>query len=336
MEYSHRRENDCFSKRKAVIMGKTKSPGGFLNARDLVLGILSLSLILHAPVADAARKNVSSDSPLTEDMQLELYRASKYMKSRPDKAMPIIESALQSANDIPKCMAIAAYTEPYGHPLLEARRACINKALSLCTTRDDFLHVAIKARQYECFEATRTAVNSLVGSSKSVPELYDLASKAQEVALNDVAHLAMERAFKQIDNVEDALKFARQAKIMGMDDLVRNAVKALINDETETRGLCILLRNIEPFDLKDLNRSLLKRALDTAKSVQDFNDICDAAKRHGHEDVFKLAQFRGKKMVILNKYRQDSAAYQQKLEEFRKGQQQAQQQSAPAPNPSGF
>ncbi len=93
-------------------------------------------------------------------------------------------------------------------------------------------------------------LNNLVGTSNSVDELLDLAHKSQEVALNDVCHLAMEKAYQKADSVEDALRFAREAKTMGMDDLSRKAVKELIDDEKEPHELCLLLRSIEPLDFK--------------------------------------------------------------------------------------
>lgn len=274
-------------------------------------------------------------SPLTQETQIELERASRYMKNNPGKAMPAIMNALNSATDIPKCMAIAAYTEPYGHPMLEARRACITKALTYCQTREDFLHLAIKARQYECFEITRSAVNNLIGNSNSVDELLDLAHKAQEVALNDICHLAMEKAYNKADSVEDALKFAREAKVMGMEDLSRKATKELIDDEPDAHELCVLLRSIEPLDHKDLNRYLLKKAIDECRTISNYRDVYDCARRTGHNDIMKLAEFRGRKMQILEKYRANQAEYQQKVDAARaqQGQQQPQQSQG---LPTGF
>ncbi len=277
-------------------------------------------------------------SPLTDEAQIELERASRYMKSNPGKATPMILNALSSATDIPKCMAIAAYTEPYGHPMLEARRACISKALTFCQTREDFLHLAIKARKYECFEVTREAVNNLVGTSNTVDELLDLAHKSQEVALNDICHLAMEKAYQKADSVEDALRFAREAKTMGMDDLSRKAVKELIDDEKETHELCLLLRSIEPLDFKDLNRLLLKKAIDESRSVTDYREVYDGARRQGQPDIVKLAEFRGRKMQIMEKYRASQAEYKQKVDAYhqQQGAQQQQQQQQSQGLPTGF
>lgn len=278
-------------------------------------------------------------SPLTDEAQIELERASRYMKSNPGKATPMILNALSTATDIPKCMAIAAYTEPYGHPMLEARRACISKALSYCQTREDFLHLAIKARQYECFEVTRQAVNNLVGASNTVDELLDLAHKSQEVALNDISHLAMEKAYQKADSVEEALRFAREAKILGMEDLSRKAVKELIDDEKESHELCLLLRSIEPLEFKDLNRLLLKKAIDECRTVTDFRDVYDGARRQAQNDIMKLAEFRGRKMQILQKYQASQAEYQQKVDAYRQQQQGAQQQQQQQQSqglPTGF
>ncbi len=301
-----------------------------------ILTLAAMGGILIAQQAWAAHKPWPG-SPLTDDAQMELERASKYMKSQPGKATPMIMNALSSATDIPKCLAIAAYTEPYGHPMLEARRACIAKALTFCQTREDFLQLAIKARQYECFEVTRQAVNNLVGSSESCDELLDLAHKAQEVALNDVCHLAMEKAYNKADSVEEALKFAREAKVMGMEDLSRKATKELIDDEPATHDLCVLLRSIEPLGFQDLNRYLLKKAIDEARTITDMRDVYDASRRTGQNDIMKLAEFRGKKMQILEKYKASQADYQQKVDAY-KAQQGTQQQQTTQPQglPTGF
>ncbi len=302
------------------LKGSFSSP---LKWQPLVLAALSLLILSQS--AWAGHKPWPG-SPLTDEAQIELERASKYMKNNPGKAMPMIMNALNTATDIPKCLAIAAYTERYGHPMLEARRACISKALTFCQTREDFLQLAIKARQYECFEVTRQSVNNLVGSSDSVDDLLDLAHKAQEVALNDVSHLAMEKAYNKADSVEDALKFAREAKVLGMEDLCRKAVKELIDDEPVTHDLCVLLRSIEPLDIKDLNRYLLRKALDEARTITDMRDVYDGARRNAQADIMKLAEYKGRKMQILEKYKASRAEYQQKVDAYRAQQGQLQQQ----------
>lgn len=286
---------------------------------------LSIGILFWASPFVEARQSWP-DSPLSNESQIELEKASKYMKSRPEKATPMILNTLNSANDIPKCLAIAAYTEAYGHPMLEVRRACVTKALSLCQTRDDFLNVAIKARKYECFEVTRQSVNNLITSTKNLEELYDLARKTQEVALNDISHLAMEKAYREVDSVEDALKFAREAKSMGMEDLCRKTVKDLIDDESNAHELCMLLKSVEPLDIKDLNRYLLKKAIDCSRSTSDFHDVWEAARRHGYNDIFKLAEFRGRRAQIMDRNRATQADIQRRM-----GQQQQ-----PQGLPTGF
>src|SRR5437870_4142959 len=63
------------------------------------------------------------DSPLAPEVQVSLERAGHDIKSgKPQRAAPAIESALSAANDIPKCLAIASFTETYGYPLMEVRR----------------------------------------------------------------------------------------------------------------------------------------------------------------------------------------------------------------------
>ena len=310
------------------------------SSRSKYLRTLTLSLagagLLLSQAALAAHKPWPG-SPLTDEAQIELERAAKYMKRQPAKATPMIMNALGTANDIPKCLAIAAYTEAYGHPMLEVRRACLSKALTFCQTREDFIQLAVKARHYGCFEVTREAVNNLVGTSNSVDELLDLAHKAQEVALNDISHLAMEKAYNKADSVEEALKFSREAKVLGMDDLSRKAVKEMIDDEPVTHELCLLLRSIEPLDFKDLNRYLLKKAIDEARTINDMRDVYDGARRQGQNDIMKLAEFRGKKMQIMEKYKASRADYQQKVDAYKQQQQgAAQQQAQPQALPTGF
>ncbi len=196
--------------------------------------------------------------------------------------------------------------------------------------------MAIKARQYECYEVTRQAVNNLVGTSNSVDELLDLAHKSQEVALNDVCHLAMEKAYQKADSVEDALRFAREAKTMGMDDLSRKAVKELIDDEKETHELCLLLRSIEPLDFKDLNRLLLKKRLMKAEASLTFAKFTTAHVVRPETDIVKLAEFRGRRMQIMDKYRANQAEYKQKVDAYHQQQQGAQQQQQSQGLPTGF
>jgi hypothetical protein len=123
---------------------------------------------------------------------------------------------------------------------------------------------------------------------------------------------------------------------MGMDDLSRRAVKELIADEKEAHELCLLLRSIEPLDFKDLNRLLLKKAIDESRSVTDFREVYDGARRQGQADIVKLAEFRGRRLQIMDKYRANQAEYKQKADAYRQQQGAQQQQQQSQGLPTGF
>lgn len=299
--------------------------------------ISTAALILALNAVAAVAKKAIVDSPLDEQTQSALRRACKAGNAA--RANPAIAQALQSANDIPKCLAIASYTETAGASMIEARRQCMVKALSLCQSRQDYIQVALKSRQYQCYEVTRDAVNALIGSGTSIDDLYDLAKKTQEVALNDVAHLAMEKAYTLCKTVQEALAFARQAKLLSMDDLNRKACKDLIDDEPNAHELIVILHYIEPFHLKDLDRYCMKKALDRAVAEQDFLDIYNASQRRGESDIFQIALYRGRKARLMQQIKNEQDTAQQALDaQQAKAQQDLQTQGTanPAQQGAGF
>lgn len=285
----------------------------------LVSAVVALSVV----PTDTAARTPWVDSPLAPETQVQLEKAGRFMKSgKPQKASPIISSALSSANDIPKCLAIANFTLTYGYPLMEVRRQCMQKALSFCSTREDYLTVALKARQFELYEITRECINHLVQDAKTVADLYDLARKAQEVALNDVAHMAMDKAYTGIRSAPEAIKFAHDAKQMGMDDLVRKVVKDLVDDEENAMQLCGLLKGVETLGMEDQNRYCLKKALDKAQTIDELKCIYEGARRNRQNDIMQVALYRGKKLVLLQKIERDKAEYQRQMQEWQEGVQQ--------------
>jgi hypothetical protein len=302
--------------------------------RKRQLNFSMIAAILALNMVPALAKKEVVDSPLDPQVQSSLRRAVKSGDAK--RATPVILEALQGANDIPKCLAIASFTEIAGASMLDARRQCLVKALSLCQSRQDFIQVALKSRQYQCYEVTRDAVNSLIGSATSVDELYDLAAKTQEVALNDVAHLAMEKAYTLVKTIPDALAFARQAKLLSMDDLNRKTCKDLIDDEPNAHELIVILHYIEPFKLKDLDRYCMKKALDRAATEQDFLDIYNASQRRGESDIFSIALYRGKKARLMQQIKTEQEAAQQTLDaQQAKAQQDLQTQGTANPPQSG-
>jgi len=268
---------------------------------------------------------VDPNSPLTKDQQRALKKAAGYAKKgQGAKASPIFNDILTTCTDLPKCIAVAAYTEQYGHSTVDARRAIMQRALELCRTFDDYILVAMKARQYDCFDVTRSAIQQLIGICDTKEKLTDLARKAHEVSLTDVAHLAMEKEYSIIRTVPDALEYANECHLLGFTDLQRKVLKELIDDENNCHQLCTILRKIEPMKVKDLNRYLLKKALDQASSVDDFSEIWEAARRNNQKDIFDVAAFRGKKMQLMKRIQSDRAAHAQKVEDWKSEQDAAQ------------
>ncbi|MBI4533518.1 MAG: hypothetical protein HY711_06185 [Candidatus Melainabacteria bacterium] len=280
-------------------------------------------IILNLVSLTAYARQPWPNSPLAVESQIQLEKAHRYMRSgRFDKAQPLVLAVLDSANDVPKCLAIASLTGEFATPMMEVRRQCMGKALSLCSTRQDFIEVALKSRQYQFFEITRQAINALIQNATNLSDLYDLARKAQEVALNDVAHLAMERAYTGIKTVPEALKFAKEVKALGMDDLVRKVLKDLIDDEDNAHYLCVLLTKIEPIGMSDLNRYLLKKALDKGSTIDEFAEISEGARRNRETEIFKVAEYRAKKLKVIEQIKHDRGEYQRQLQGWQEGIQQ--------------
>lgn len=298
-----------------------------VRAKRRSVAAVSLMVACMGVIALPAFAKVDPNSPLTTEQQRQLKKAAGYAKKgRGDKASPIFNDILATCTDLPKCMAVATYTEQYGHSTTDARQAIMKKAVEMCRTHDDYILVAMKSRQYECYEVTRIAIQHLISVSETIDQLTDLARKAMEVSLTDVAHLAMEKEYALVKTVPEALEYATQTGLMGFTDLQRKCVKELIDDENTTKQLCVILRRIEPFKMKDMNRYLLKKALDQAGSTDDFSDIWEAARRLGQKDIFDLAAFRGKKMMLMKRIQADRAAHSTRVEEWKQGQDSNQQQ----------
>ena len=280
-------------------------------SRAIVLAFCALlPLFANVPVEAASKaKSEWANSPLSPDVQASLIRAGKLMKSgKYDKAKPIIMSCLESASDVPKCLAIAQYTEPWAFPMLEVRRNCCNRALSLCQSEEDFLLMALKGRRYEFFEITRECISKLIENARTVPQLYNLAKKSQEVSLNDVSHLAMEKAATGIRTGDQWVTYAENCKALGMDDLLRKAVKLLIDEENESIPLCDIALRIQRYGMRDEVRYALKKALDKVSSdlptaTHEMAEVAEAARRLNEPDVKTRAEYFVKKGNHLLKQR---------------------------------
>jgi hypothetical protein len=195
--------------------------------------------------------------------------------------------------------------------MMETRRECCNKALSLCSSEDDYLLIALKARHYQFFEVTRQAISKLVENAKTVPQLYSLAKKAHEVSLNDVAHMALEKAASGIKSANDWFAYAETCKSLGMEDLLRKAIKLLIDEEDDSVGLCDIALRIQRYGMRDEIRYCLRKALDKVSSdlptaTHEMAEIGEAARQLNEPDVKTRAEFFVKKGNYMLKQRGQS------------------------------
>lgn len=285
-----------------------------------LLVIVLLAVMPCLLCSSVPAKKQLSDSPLTIEMQTSLEKAMRKARSlRGKNALPLFTGIIDQADNVSKCIAIATFTESSAYPLMEVRKQCLAKALTLCESNNDLIEVAQKSRQYEYFEITRQAINSLIDSANTIAECYDLASQAQEVALHDVSHMAMLKAYPFVKTVPEALEFAKKVKLLGMDDLVRRTVKDLIDDENNAHELMVILRNIEQLEVPDLQRYLFRKALDKANTVEQFHEIWDEARRHNQKDVYNLAAFRGRKLMLIQQIKNDQAEYRRQLQSWKTG-----------------
>jgi hypothetical protein len=284
----------------------------------LAASLLASSLVFSTESADARKSWVNS--PLSDDMQRSLERAMSNMRSGHfPQAQQIIATVLEQANDVPKCLAIAATTESYGFPMMEARRDCLKKAYSLCGTNEDMILVALTSRKYQFHEITRQAIGSLIANAKTIPELYDLAGKCQEVALNDVAHLAMEKAYTGLKSEQSAFEFSEKAKALGMEDLLRKVMKEMIDAEDDCTKLCDLIYKFDGYQMRDTNRYGLRKAMDKAATVPEMQNIFELAKRINEPDVANRAQYYVRKGQIIQKIKNDRKDYETQLRAWREG-----------------
>lgn len=289
-------------------------------AAALAAGIIAGSLMLSGGPAGAFGRKLDPNSPFTPETQAALNRAaSTIRRGGYQKGAVMCQNLLDSATDVAKCIAIAEITEPGGLPLTETRRACLTKAYQLAQTRDDMILVALKARKYSFFEVTRQAVQSLVTNARTVKDLYDLANKAQEVALNDVAHLAMEKAYTGIKAQQEAFTFAEQCKALGMEDLLRKVVKELLDDEDEVIPLCDMIERLNGYNLRDMTRYGLRKAMDNAKTTEEMQAIFEVARRTNEGDIANRANYFVRKGNIIKQIKKDRAEYQAKIRAWREG-----------------
>jgi hypothetical protein len=264
-----------------------------------VLGSGSLDLA-DATKCFSKSPSLVDTTDLSSEQAKAVQKAAKIAKAgNAPKAKEIIAAELASTTDVSTCLAMASAADIVGFKLQDSKRACLQKALSLSKTRDDYFRCALKARQVQVFDITADAVKQLLSSASSNEELLDLARRAQEIAMNDVSHLALEKAYAQTKDITAAFNLAKQCRLLGADDLARKICREVIDDNQTTKELIDLLPGIEEFRYPDGTRYLLKRSLDFARTVEEFKLVFDNAKRLNQNDVAELAGFRGRKLLLM-------------------------------------
>jgi hypothetical protein len=317
--------------------GRTANLRQTLSVGSLV-ALIAAVVFLSSSSAMAKKSSVDT-SELSPDQAAQVQRAARAAKSgNADKARSIIQGMLGSASDVSTCLAMASAADMVGYTLQDSKRACLQKALSLCKTRDDYFRCALKARQVQIFDITSDAVKQLLASASSTEELLDLARRAQEIAMNDVSHLALEKAYAQTKEIPAAFQLAKQCRLLGADDLARKICREVIDDNQTTKDLIELLPGVEEFQYPDANRYLLKRALNFTKDVDDLKLVFDAAKRLNQRDIEELAGFRGRKMVQMQNLAEQEAVKAKEKEAAAANQatQKEQEDSAPKGPTTGF
>ncbi len=274
----------------------------------------------------------SSDTSLPADGQQQLNKTLGYLKSGNwPKAGDAAELAVAGAPDVRACLDALSQMDAYGAQANKARRACLTKALNLATTHEELEEVAFRARKAACFDVSKQALDSLVGSTTSIPKLEQLAAKAQQASMPEVSHLAMEKAYKLIDNQPEALDFISHAHAVGLDDLTRQALRDLIDDQENVIEMMGLLSTIQQCNMPDMVRYLLKAGLEKAKTTDEMLAVYDNAKKFDQADIVKVAQYRGRKMVLMKKVQDEGAT--RAAEAARKAKEEAEKAN---PIPEGF
>ncbi|MBU6450806.1 MAG: hypothetical protein KGS72_03440 [Cyanobacteria bacterium REEB67] len=266
------------------------------------MGVIGLLCGYAAGTSFALAKSSSADIDLPPEGQQQLGKTVGYLQSGNwSKAAETSELAVAGAPDASTCLAALARMDKYGAQANKARRACLAKALNLATSHEDLEEVAFKARQAGCFDLSKEALDALIGSTTTIAKLNDLAQKANQAALPDVAHIAMEKAYKLVNNQPDALDYARQTHNLGLEDLTRQAFKDMIDDETSVVDMMNLLVVLDQYQMPDMQRYLLKTGLDKAKDTEEMYAVYQNAQKYNQADIVKVAQFRGRKMVLQKK-----------------------------------
>ena len=300
--------------------------------------VTSLSIFTSFCPAVISASN-SADLSLTKPQQSAAKRGNSYAKSgKADKAQVTYQSAIDQAVSVEQCLALVKDTEHFGSILVPVRRNCLNKALHIAKTQDEYFQIISSARQCQLYEITKTAIDSMIAKAESKDDLIALAHKAQSMAMNDVAHIAMEKVYTQITSTEDRINFAKQTKLMAMEDLTRKAIKDAMDQENNAHVLCRLIKAIEPLEQPDLERKILRKAVYEIKNVTECKEVFELAKQLGQQDIVELAGYKGRKLLLIQQAQVEQGVLNQEQEEERQKAEQTSEQNnkTPSENAPGF
>jgi hypothetical protein len=295
---------------------KNKNMATSANYRNRHLPIFACSFILFNLAFSISFVCAKNNSVLTKSQQSAANRGNSYAKSsKAAKAQVAYQPAIDQAVSVEQCIALVKSSEKAGSILVPVRRNCLNKALHIAKTPDEYFQIIACARQSQLYEITKEAIDSLIAKAETKEDLLELAHKAQSMAMNDVAHIAMDKLYVQESSTEDKVNFAKQAKLMAMEDLTRKAIKDAMDQETNAHLLCQLIKATEPLEQPDLDRKILRRAVYQIKNVTECKEVYDMAKRLGQADIVELAGFKGRKMLLIEQAKAEQGAITQQQEE---------------------
>jgi hypothetical protein len=280
--------------------------------KKIVLRLVALTVVIAAPSANlalAASTGPYPDSSLPVEGQKQLQKAVSAMKSKKwPKAHEAVNAAAASATDIGGCLFILSSLDKFGGQANHAKKAAVVKGMELAKTTDDYMKIAMRARQCEMYDVSKETLDRLVAASSSFEDLMAIGHSAHESSMADLAHLAMKKAYTLVNNEPDALEFIRQSNSIGQDVLCRKAIKDLVEDQTAASEIVNLANKFESLNMPDMIRATLKRALEKATTVSDYLAIFNAAKHFEETDIVRLAQYRGRKLTLMNKLKGEAAS----------------------------
>lgn len=279
--------------------------------KKTLLKVTTLTILLAGAEtgAYAASSGPYPDSNLPVEGQKQLKNAVSAMKSKKyPRAHEAVNAAAASATDVKGCLFILSTLDQYGGQGNSAKKAAVVKGLDLAKTTDEYMKIAMRARQCEMYDLSKETLDRLVAASNSFEDLMAIGHTAHEASMADLAHLAMKKAYSLVTNEPDALEFIRQSNSVGQDVLCRKAIKDLVEDQTAAAELVNLANKFESLNMPDMIRATLKRALEKATTVNDYLAIFNSAKHFEETDIVRLAQYRGRKMTLMNKIKGEAAS----------------------------